>query len=221
MQGTQTSRPTAPPRPLEPEIRTWLEPSRWRLPAVLGKWALDPAYRHLSRLAHRSPCRWHAVLLSGGGGLPAAIQRRDARLSASGVFGFARNQCSPSVGMGVRLRSESALRPGRPPRYRPKAQCGRRSGGRPRRDRGAPASLRCRGTVGAGGVSQESSQPPDPNRILRRREVEHRTSLSRTTLWRMMRRGEFPRHLQLSANRIGWLEADIENWIQGRARAPS
>ena len=42
-----TRRPTAPPRPLEPEIRTWLEPSRWRLPAVLGKWALDPAYRQL------------------------------------------------------------------------------------------------------------------------------------------------------------------------------
>ena len=54
------------------------------------------------------------------------------------------------------------------------------------------------------------------SRILRSREVCARTGLSRVTLWRLERRGEFPGRRQLTANTVGWLEAEVEKWIVTR-----
>ncbi|KEA63122.1 hypothetical protein ADIMK_2646 [Marinobacterium lacunae] len=31
-----------------------------------------------------------------------------------------------------------------------------------------------------------------------------------------MDRGEFPRPIRLSANRVGWLESDLEQWLEQR-----
>jgi predicted DNA-binding transcriptional regulator AlpA len=50
------------------------------------------------------------------------------------------------------------------------------------------------------------------------REVSHRTGLSRTTLWRLERRGAFPARRQISLGAIGWIEAEVEQWI--RCRVP-
>jgi prophage regulatory protein len=47
-------------------------------------------------------------------------------------------------------------------------------------------------------------------------KVHELTSLSRTTRWRMERRGEFPKRVRLSAGRVGWRQADIEAWIRSR-----
>src|SRR5215467_24085 len=47
-------------------------------------------------------------------------------------------------------------------------------------------------------------------------KVHELTSLSRTTRWRMERRGEFPKRIRLSAGRVGWRQADIEAWIRSR-----
>ena len=41
--------------------------------------------------------------------------------------------------------------------------------------------------------------------------------LSRTTLWRLERDGVFPRRLQLSPGRVGWLESEIDRYIADRA----
>jgi predicted DNA-binding transcriptional regulator AlpA len=48
------------------------------------------------------------------------------------------------------------------------------------------------------------------------REVARRTGLSRTTLWRLERRGAFPARRQISLGAIGWIEAEVEHWISGR-----
>lgn len=53
-------------------------------------------------------------------------------------------------------------------------------------------------------------------RMLRLREVCHRTGLSRTTIWRLERRGEFPAHRQISQNAVGWLEREVSAWIESR-----
>lgn len=53
-------------------------------------------------------------------------------------------------------------------------------------------------------------------RILRAREVVSRTGLSRTSIWRMERRGEFPARRRLHGGRVGWLETEVEQWIDGR-----
>lgn len=55
------------------------------------------------------------------------------------------------------------------------------------------------------------------DRILRRREVEHRVGLSRSTLYYRMQRGEFPQPVQLGPRAVGWREADVDEWIRSRA----
>lgn len=49
--------------------------------------------------------------------------------------------------------------------------------------------------------------------------VARRTSLSRTTAWRLQRRDEFPRPYPISPGRVGHLECEVEAWIRARARA--
>ena len=53
-------------------------------------------------------------------------------------------------------------------------------------------------------------------RILNIKQVRERTSLSAPTIWRKERRGEFPARRQLTVNRIGWIEAEIESWLADR-----
>lgn len=60
------------------------------------------------------------------------------------------------------------------------------------------------------------SYPISGLKLLRARDVCMRTGLSRVTIWRLERRGEFPARRQLSANRVGWVEAEVERWIATR-----
>ena len=49
-------------------------------------------------------------------------------------------------------------------------------------------------------------------RLLRRREVEHETGLSRATIYRKMAQGKFPRPLQIDENSVRWPEVRITEW---------
>jgi prophage regulatory protein len=55
--------------------------------------------------------------------------------------------------------------------------------------------------------------------ILRTADVIRRTGLSRTTLWRLERQGEFPARVRLGLNSVGWREHEIAHWIEARPRA--
>lgn len=55
-------------------------------------------------------------------------------------------------------------------------------------------------------------------RLLRANEVQHRTGLSRTTIWRLERKGEFPSRRRLGPNSVGWLKEEVETWIKSRPR---
>lgn len=55
-----------------------------------------------------------------------------------------------------------------------------------------------------------------PLSVLKRREVEKRTGLSRSGLYELMAAGSFPKPIQLSIRAVGWLEHEIEGWIRGR-----
>lgn len=51
-------------------------------------------------------------------------------------------------------------------------------------------------------------------RILRRTQVEEKTGLARSTIYKRMAAGNFPKQINLgSARAVGWLESDIDNWI--------
>jgi prophage regulatory protein len=55
-----------------------------------------------------------------------------------------------------------------------------------------------------------------PERFISDHEVQSRTNLSRTTIWRLERLGKFPRSFRLSAGRRGRLESQIDAWINAR-----
>ena len=57
----------------------------------------------------------------------------------------------------------------------------------------------------------------DLDRFLGEIEVARITDLSRTTRWRLERDGRFPRKRHISANRIGWLQSEILEWMESRA----
>lgn len=65
------------------------------------------------------------------------------------------------------------------------------------------------------------------NRVLRRREVERITGLGRTQIYSLMAEGQFPRCFPLGpegkSRSVGWLESEIQEWIEARAatRQPS
>ena len=55
------------------------------------------------------------------------------------------------------------------------------------------------------------------DRILRTPEVVKLTGLSKTTIWRRVRSGDFPVPLKLGSlgtRSIGWREGDIEGWMR-------
>jgi prophage regulatory protein len=56
----------------------------------------------------------------------------------------------------------------------------------------------------------------EEDRFIREPEVKRVTGLSRTTRWRLERKGKFPQRRQLSENAVGWLESEIRLWMASR-----
>jgi prophage regulatory protein len=54
--------------------------------------------------------------------------------------------------------------------------------------------------------------------ILRTADVVRLTGLSRTTLWRLERKGIFPSRIRLGLNSVGWREGEVRDWIDSRPR---
>jgi prophage regulatory protein len=50
-------------------------------------------------------------------------------------------------------------------------------------------------------------------------EVHTLVGLSRTTIWRMERTGQFPRRVLLSARAVGWQESELKAWLSKRLAA--
>jgi prophage regulatory protein len=64
-----------------------------------------------------------------------------------------------------------------------------------------------------------AEQPNNQPRFLKVREVCQRTSISRTSLYRMVEAKEFPHPAQISDHRIAFLESAVTAWIEQRAQA--
>lgn len=52
--------------------------------------------------------------------------------------------------------------------------------------------------------------------LLRISDVMRITRLSRMTIYRMERKGEFPNRRRLGQNSVAWLESDVSNWVSAR-----
>tara|TARA_B110000977_G_scaffold129074_1_gene164645 strand:- start:2 stop:439 length:438 start_codon:yes stop_codon:yes gene_type:complete len=55
-----------------------------------------------------------------------------------------------------------------------------------------------------------------PDRILRAKEVKEITGLSRTTLWRLENKGDFPRRVSLGVGSVGWRYSEVKDWLTNR-----
>ena len=58
-----------------------------------------------------------------------------------------------------------------------------------------------------------------PAKLLKLRAVIERTSLSRSSIYNMARRGMFPQPLALGDKRVAWNSAEVDAWIAGRIAA--
>jgi prophage regulatory protein len=57
-------------------------------------------------------------------------------------------------------------------------------------------------------------------KILRRKQVQSITGLSRSTIYAEIKAGRFPGQVQLTSKRsVGWLESEVVAFIQGRVDA--
>ena len=68
------------------------------------------------------------------------------------------------------------------------------------------------------GVKTMSPQDELEDRILPWSQVKVICGLSRTTVWRMQKSGDFPASVQVSTNRVGWWQSELLAWR--RARIP-
>jgi len=56
-------------------------------------------------------------------------------------------------------------------------------------------------------------------RIMRRLEVQATTGLSRSTIYAKMEAGKFPKPIKLGARSVGWLEHEVQGWLEASVLA--
>ena len=64
----------------------------------------------------------------------------------------------------------------------------------------------------------ETMQKLVAERHLRRPAVEEITGLSRTTIYALMARGDFPKPVKLTSKAVAWPEGAIAQWLAERAQ---
>jgi prophage regulatory protein len=78
----------------------------------------------------------------------------------------------------------------------------------------------CHGKSAASCAQPDLRNTASP-RIISIKDVQHLTSLCKSSIYELMRLGEFPRSIDLGARRVGWLLSEVEGWIRGRVSAAS
>ncbi|MGK8893755.1 AlpA family transcriptional regulator [Burkholderia gladioli] len=54
-------------------------------------------------------------------------------------------------------------------------------------------------------------------KALRIKQVLEKTSLSQSTVYALIAEGKFPKSFPLTANRVAWLESDVDDWLAEKA----
>ena len=54
-------------------------------------------------------------------------------------------------------------------------------------------------------------------KILRIEAVSEKTGLPPSSIYALITKGAFPKQVPLSANTVGWLDAEVDDWIAERA----
>ena len=55
------------------------------------------------------------------------------------------------------------------------------------------------------------------NKALSLSDVKRLTSLSKSTIYRLIKAGEFPKAIKITARRVAWRAAEINGWLEQKA----
>jgi prophage regulatory protein len=58
-----------------------------------------------------------------------------------------------------------------------------------------------------------------PTILIKRAQVEALTTLSRSSIYRLMSLNEFPKPINITVWAVAWIKSDIEDWIAARVSA--
>lgn len=53
-------------------------------------------------------------------------------------------------------------------------------------------------------------------RIIRLKDVTDSTGIARSTIYKLIGEGEFPKPVPLVGRTVGWVESEVQEWIRGR-----
>ena len=56
-------------------------------------------------------------------------------------------------------------------------------------------------------------------KILKRPDVQAMTGLGRSSIYAMMDTGNFPKQIKLAERSVGWLENEVQDWLNERISA--
>lgn len=56
------------------------------------------------------------------------------------------------------------------------------------------------------------------HRVLRLPSVKDRSGLSRSTIYLRIKKGDFPKPISLGDRAVGWLEKDIDDWLEQKIK---
>jgi len=65
-------------------------------------------------------------------------------------------------------------------------------------------------------INTQQAQANAADRILKRKRVEERTGLPRSSIYAAMAASTFPTQIKLTEKSVGWLESEVNAWIEGR-----
>jgi prophage regulatory protein len=63
-------------------------------------------------------------------------------------------------------------------------------------------------------IDKEVAEPPLI--FLSKQEVLRRIPVTAVTLWQWVRSNRFPKPVAISENKVGWIEAEVDQWMRQR-----
>ena len=64
--------------------------------------------------------------------------------------------------------------------------------------------------------AKEAPRARPITRLIRLREVQHRVGLGRSTIYRWMAEGRFPKPVHLGGHAVAWSQDELDDWIAQR-----
>lgn len=55
--------------------------------------------------------------------------------------------------------------------------------------------------------------------VLKRQQVEAQLGFKRSHLYALMAEGSFPKPIKLGARAVGWLQSEVNEWLEARIQA--